>query len=354
MMNGLRQLDDQIVTNSYINSGNNYSLNDSNYLSIFSSECVERQLACDQWNKEFDFNHLNDSLVQNIHFNEHQFNNNSDNNFNLDINITTNSNVLINDSFNFDNNSDNYLNFNNNNNNNNSNNNNKQIVKKANNKLSTNKKISRKESSNSVVRHPKPVSAYALFFRDAQSVIKSSNPSATFGEISKVVASNWEQLDKYNKNIYKQRADQEKKNYLKSLASSRAKQIAGLMDQSSKLDLSCSSAQTSSNQTETDSDSTLNTQNNSTQQQSDDSLHGLQPNQHMDHNNEQQLQENIISESNSTAVAKQHCIRSGCDNDAIDSTEWDSEYCSSECCVKHCSDVFQAWVEKQQFANNNG
>jgi hypothetical protein len=345
------------VTNSYINSENNYSLNDSNYLSIFSSECVERQLAYDQWNKELDFNHLNDETLQNIHFNEHQFNNNPNNNFNVDINITNDSNVLINDSFNFDNNSDNYLNFNNNNNNNSNNsnnNNNKQIVKKTNNKLSTNKKISRKESSNSVTRHPKPVSAYALFFRDAQSVIKSSNPSATFGEISKVVASNWEQLDKYNKNIYKQRADQEKKNYLKSLASSRAKQIAGLMDQSSKLDLSCSSAQTSCNQTETDNDSTLQTPNNSTQQQSDDPILGLQSNQHIDDNNEQQLQENIISESNSTAVAKQHCIRSGCDNDAIDSTEWDSEYCSSECCVKHCSDVFQAWVEKQQFANNNG
>ena len=40
----------------------------------------------------------------------------------------------------------------------------------------------------------KPVSAYALFFRDTQAAIKGQNPNATFGEVSKIVASMWDSL----------------------------------------------------------------------------------------------------------------------------------------------------------------
>lgn len=35
----------------------------------------------------------------------------------------------------------------------------------------------------------KPVAAYVLFFRDTQAAIKGQNPNATFGEVSKIVAS---------------------------------------------------------------------------------------------------------------------------------------------------------------------
>ena len=30
------------------------------------------------------------------------------------------------------------------------------------------------------------------------------------------------------------------------------------------------------------------------------------------------------------------CVRVGCDRPPIESSEWDSEYCSSECVVRHC------------------
>lgn len=79
-------------------------------------------------------------------------------------------------------------------------------------------------------RVTKPVSAYALFFRDSQAAIKSENPSASFGEISKIVASKWEVLGKPEKDVYKERADHEKKNYLQNLASSKAKQVANEID----------------------------------------------------------------------------------------------------------------------------
>ncbi|KAL0188892.1 hypothetical protein M9458_015991, partial [Cirrhinus mrigala] len=45
----------------------------------------------------------------------------------------------------------------------------------------------------------KPVSAYALFFRDTQAAIKGQNPNATFGEVSKIVASMWDGLGEEQK-----------------------------------------------------------------------------------------------------------------------------------------------------------
>ncbi|KAF7496170.1 TOX high mobility group box family member 4-A [Sarcoptes scabiei] len=83
-------------------------------------------------------------------------------------------------------------------------------------------------------RQGKPVSAYALFFRDTQASIKTENPTASFGEISKIVASKWDSLPKTKKDVYKERADLEKRNYLQNLASNKAKEIA-----SNSNDLAC-------------------------------------------------------------------------------------------------------------------
>ncbi|ESN92981.1 hypothetical protein HELRODRAFT_145107, partial [Helobdella robusta] len=64
----------------------------------------------------------------------------------------------------------------------------------------------------------KPVSAYSLFFRNAQAAIKTQNPSATFGDVSKIVASMWDGLDDDIKNYYKRQMEMAKKEYLKQLA----------------------------------------------------------------------------------------------------------------------------------------
>lgn len=48
----------------------------------------------------------------------------------------------------------------------------------------------------------KPVSAYALFFRDTQAAIKGQNPNASFGEVSKIVASMWDSLAEEQKQVY--------------------------------------------------------------------------------------------------------------------------------------------------------
>lgn len=49
--------------------------------------------------------------------------------------------------------------------------------------------------------HNRPVSAYALFFRDTQAAIKGQNPNASFGEVSKIVASMWDGLDSEHKSV---------------------------------------------------------------------------------------------------------------------------------------------------------
>ncbi|KAM6421419.1 LOW QUALITY PROTEIN: chromodomain-helicase-DNA-binding protein 8 [Rhynochetos jubatus] len=72
----------------------------------------------------------------------------------------------------------------------------------------------------------KPVSAYALFFRDTQAAIKGQNPSATFGEVSKIVASMWDSLGEEQKQVYKRKTEAAKKEYLKALAAYRAVQTS--------------------------------------------------------------------------------------------------------------------------------
>ncbi|XP_058638962.1 TOX high mobility group box family member 4b isoform X2 [Onychostoma macrolepis] len=71
----------------------------------------------------------------------------------------------------------------------------------------------------------KPVSAYALFFRDTQAAIKGQNPNATFGEVSKIVASMWDSLGEEQKQVYKRKTEAAKKEYLKALTAYKANQL---------------------------------------------------------------------------------------------------------------------------------
>nr|XP_046184809.1 TOX high mobility group box family member 4-B-like isoform X1 [Oncorhynchus gorbuscha] len=72
----------------------------------------------------------------------------------------------------------------------------------------------------------KPVSAYALFFRDTQAAIKGQNPSATFGEVSKIVASMWDSLGEEQKQVYKRKTEAAKKDYLEALEAYRDHQLS--------------------------------------------------------------------------------------------------------------------------------
>lgn len=54
------------------------------------------------------------------------------------------------------------------------------------------------------------------------------------------------------------------------------------------------------------------------------------------------------AESQPVPGGPKRCTRRGCPNPAIESRDWDNEYCSSECVLAHCKDVFNAWVTRRQ------
>ncbi|XP_063620775.1 TOX high mobility group box family member 3-like isoform X2 [Cydia splendana] len=87
-------------------------------------------------------------------------------------------------------------------------------------------KVQKKKKKRDPNEPQKPVSAYALFFRDTQAAIKSQNPNASFGEVSKIVASMWDGLDSEHKSVYKQKTEVAKKEYLKALAAYRASLVS--------------------------------------------------------------------------------------------------------------------------------
>ena len=87
-------------------------------------------------------------------------------------------------------------------------------------------KVSKRKKKRDPNEPSKPVSAYALFFRDSQASIKVANPNAAFGDVSKIVASLWDALDPDSKAAYKKRTENAKKEYLKKLAAYRASLVS--------------------------------------------------------------------------------------------------------------------------------
>lgn len=43
-----------------------------------------------------------------------------------------------------------------------------------------------------------------------------------------------------------------------------------------------------------------------------------------------------VNGSSDAAPVTSICVRAGCNNPAIESKEWDREYCSNECVATHC------------------
>ncbi|KAK7945121.1 hypothetical protein WMY93_000849 [Mugilogobius chulae] len=55
------------------------------------------------------------------------------------------------------------------------------------------------------------------------------------------------------------------------------------------------------------------------------------------------IEEDVMEVSATTVSSKMLCLRAGCNKPAVESEDWDKEYCSNECVATHCRDVFQAW-----------
>ncbi|XP_041377089.1 thymocyte selection-associated high mobility group box protein TOX-like isoform X2 [Gigantopelta aegis] len=213
----------------------------------------------------------------------------------------------------------------------------------------------------------KPVSAYALFFRDTQAAIKGQNPSASFGEVSKIVASMWDGLDPDHKNVYKKKTEVAKKEYLKQLAAYRASQVSQTVMEEPVTEKSPSppnimnsaipNLQPVNNMGMMANMGNIQSQaqrvmmpdygNQSSPQMLQNIGHHQPMGVHQTNNmnfHDQSLNQDMHPNS---LMGMSRCQRSGCTNQAIENPGWDNEYCSNECVVHHCRDIFTAWVSSR-------
>ncbi|CAI5779473.1 Hypothetical predicted protein [Podarcis lilfordi] len=174
----------------------------------------------------------------------------------------------------------------------------------------------------------KPVSAYALFFRDTQAAIKGQNPNATFGEVSKIVASMWDGLGEEQKQVYKKKTEAAKKEYLKQLAAYRASLVSKSYNEPVDVKMSpplhphlsiqqhqpLTMQQSIGNQLPMQVQSALHSP---TMQQG----FTLQPDY-----------QNIINPTSTAAqvvTQAMEYVRSGCRNPPAQSVDWNNDYCSN-------------------------
>lgn len=73
------------------------------------------------------------------------------------------------------------------------------------------------------------------------------------------------------------------------------------------------------------------------------------PTQQINSSNNNQLPP-ALGNNTVPAQGAQNCIRIGCTNAAIVSNDWEDEYCSNECVITHCRDVFGNYVLSQSGA----
>ncbi|XP_064466707.1 TOX high mobility group box family member 4-like isoform X2 [Ornithodoros turicata] len=311
-------------------------------------------------------------------------------------------------------------------------------------KMSKKAKMPKKKKKRDPNEPQKPVSAYALFFRDTQAAIKGQNPNASFGEVSKIVASMWDSLEADHKNVYKKKTEAAKKEYLKALAAYRASLVSkaaadhsdtmyggpvsstsppqgNLSPLQKKSPLLTSlmeggsphqqymamsppqgaynpQQQVWSNMQPMNQSPPMMQQGQAMMpmQHSPPQQQAMIPQQHSPPQPQMMMSSppatssyaadmmpgewagarwNFGAQQPSTVptsvtssgsmmgadqgpmmnaaggLCNQRCIRNGCPNPAIDSHDWDREYCSSECVVSHCRDVFTAWVAQRQATN---
>lgn len=190
----------------------------------------------------------------------------------------------------------------------------------------------------------KPLAPYALFFRDTMTAIKQQNPACTLEQITSIAQNMWESIDEKQKNVYDQRHEQEKREYMRQLRDyqrnaqlsetlpvseqtqeHQQQQIPQLQQQEQQQlpqnDVQQPTMPLSVPATETES----NTVQSQPAQQPPDQIQ-------------------LLTE----AAAVQKCTRDQCNKPAIINPDWEDEYCSNECVVIHCRNVFTEWAQSLQ------
>ena len=196
--------------------------------------------------------------------------------------------------------------------------------------------------------------AYQFFFKETQASVKTHNPNAKFGEVSKIVASMWEALGEEDRAVYKKRNAEDKIRHEQEMNEYRAKQIAEGIDPDAPATAAGKADIQPKKQTRglaakkaaaAASAVVLTAGNHGKVSVAKPAVVAAAVTPPTS-SSESKEEEEVVEEEE---VTDNDCIREGCGNKAVKNVEWEDEYCSNACVVEHCKNVFSGWViEKQQ------
>ncbi|XP_016972619.2 LOW QUALITY PROTEIN: TOX high mobility group box family member 4 [Drosophila rhopaloa] len=174
---------------------------------------------------------------------------------------------------------------------------------------------------------PKPLAPFALFFRDTVTAIKQQNPACSLEQMQVIVQTMWESLDETQKNIYSQRHEQEKRDYVRLMRGYRYQ----LSESEATSELEAPPAVAAPSHKWQSMPHPLVTPKVEAVEAPGQAVTAQQP-------PPEQIQ--LLTE----AARVQKCTREQCNKPAIINPDWEDEYCSNECVVIHCRNVFNDWV----------
>lgn len=192
----------------------------------------------------------------------------------------------------------------------------------------------------------KPLSAYALFFKDTVTNIRHQNPNCSFQELSRIVSSMWEVLDEETKNVYNKRNEEARIEYMHQMQlymqKKQQEQPYELIDNNAATMQSKPAifkinrpAETSTVPTAVTTTAQVQVLNMTSTPQQTNAIVAQEPTEPI---------QSTPTES-VPAATDQICSRQNCNKPAIVNPDWEDEYCSNECVVIHCRNVFNAWVQ---------
>lgn len=179
-------------------------------------------------------------------------------------------------------------------------------------------------SENGASRPSKPATPFTLFFRNQQQIMKTSKPDISYAEVLSASEAAWQSLPADEKNVYKQNFNEEKRKYAILMAEYKAKTNPPTENGDSEnpilLELIADPD---------DDDLVWGDADDSSQAET----------RYYDASDKTEADDPIQNASDASNSLK--CVRFECENMACPNSEWDNEFCSSECVVKHCQTVFE-------------
>ncbi|XP_039489370.1 TOX high mobility group box family member 4 isoform X2 [Drosophila santomea] len=171
----------------------------------------------------------------------------------------------------------------------------------------------------------KPLAPFALFFRDTVTAIKQQNPSCSLEQMQVIVQTMWESLDETQKNVYALRHEQEKREYVRLMRGYRHQ-----LSESEATSEADAPPAVAPNQSDIQPPALVTTKL--------EAVEDLPQPVDVQQPPPDQIQ--LLTE----AARVQKCTREQCNKPAIINPDWEDEYCSNECVVIHCRNVFNHWV----------